>query len=970
MSRLTMLMESMECRRLLSLDALGPEVTLAGDAQAVPSAGNQEQAVIAAGEDQNGNPVSLAVWTDYRTAIHEPANLKQIYFDTELGRLTDIYAARIDGNGNVIDTTPIVVDQSEFYQGHPQVGWNGTHWLVSYMSERAGDRTRNDVRAVRIAADGTIVDTTPITIQQAPSTLDRFFPLSVGSNGDEFVLAYTSYAGSNTKEIRAVRIANDGTILNPGGQLLHSATTTWTPHADVEYLPTGNPGGQYLFAYQNGIVGYVQRLDAELNPLGAAMSISGGEAQNPQIASNGVDQWYVTAHEAINSYIPIYGRTVSPTGAFGAPVLIDDGGAASLGFDGTNYVVSFTDWVFGPGWQTHIRKVSPNGTLQPRESINGVAGEESSPQLVRVGSGVQAVYQQYGIEGQSLVSGRYIAGTMLFADGTKSAQAAVSLAAPRQSQIDLADNGNGFLAVWRDDSDLGFKVMAQRLDATGAAIDAEPVELGDVNPTRQLGPVRGHELPSVAFNGDVYLVTWALGNQIYARRVGLDGQPIDAAPFAVMPGNYPDVDALGETFLIAGSYEVVNHRRALYGARVSGAGTLLDPTPVQISIGQWNEDPSVAAVGNRWLVAWESNATHDNEASSIRAAFVNPDMTFSTLVAANAGDVPVIAYDGTGRALVAWRAGSEQTASDIMGRVFDTASGAAITGEFVISAAQETQSMPNVAFDGANFIVTWIDQRNYGFPQQDRDDVYAARVSADGVVLDPDGVAVANSDLPETAPTVGVSGAGPVFAYSRLVNAAPYGTMRLVTRATSDTIAPQVSGGSFAFQTGQWVELRFSEDVGASLSADDLSVLNLTTNQPLLPESMTYDPATWTARFNFDAPIADGNYRATLPAGSVNDPFGNALAADYTLEFAFLSADANRDGRVNLDDFNVLAANFGRTDTDFGRGDFNYDGRTNLDDFNILASRFGASLPAGATSVIGGADDRQDEMDDVSDLLA
>jgi hypothetical protein len=785
----------------------------------------------------------------------------------------------------------------------------------------------------------------PITIQQAPSQLDRYFPLSISSNGDEFVVAYTSYAGSNTKEIRAVRIANDGTILNPGGQLLHSATTTWTPHADLEYLPTGNPGGQYLFAYQNGIVGHVRRFDAQLNPLSSAVPISGGEAQSPQIASNGVDQWYVTAHEAINSYIPIYGRTVSPTGAFGAPVLIDDGGAATLGFDGTNYVVSFTDWNFTDGWQTHFRKVSPTGTLQPRESMNGQDGEEGSAQLARVGNSVQAIYQHYGIEGQSLVSGRYIAGIMLHADGTKSAEADVSLAAPRQSQIDLADNGNGFLAVWRDDSDLGFKVMAQRLDATGAAIDAEPVELGDVNPTQQLGPVRGHELPSVAFNGNVYLVTWALGNHIYARRVGLDGQPIDAAPFSVMPGNYPDVGALGDTFLIAGSYEVVNHRRALDGARVSGSGTVLDTTPVQISVGQWNEDPSVAGVGDRWLVSWESNATHDNEASLIRAAWVNGDMTFTPFLAGDGGDVPVIAYDGNGRALIAWRYPSEQTDSSIFGRVFDTVTGAAVTGEFVISAAHETQSMPNVAFDGTNFIVTWIDQRNYGYPQQDRDDVYAARVSREGVVLDPDGVAIANSDLPETAPTVGVSSAGPVFAYSKLVNAAPYGTMRLVTRSSSvDTVAPQVVSGTFAFQTEQSLAIRFSEDVGASVALEDLAVLNLTTSQSLSPVSMAYDAATWTATFAFDAPIADGNYRATLPAGSVQDASGNTLAADFNVQFFFLNGDANRDGRVNLDDFNVLAANFGQANRTFGQGDFNYDGTVNLADFNILAQRFGTAL--------------------------
>ena len=57
--------------------------------------------------------------------------------------------------------------------------------------------------------------------------------------------------------------------------------------------------------------------------------------------------------------------------------------------------------------------------------------------------------------------------------------------------------------------------------------------------------------------------------------------------------------------------------------------------------------------------------------------------------------------------------------------------------------------------------------------------------------------------------------------------------------------------------------------------------------------------------------------------------------------------DANFDGRVNLDDFNTLAANFGAS---AGAGwldaDFTFDGRVNLDDFNVLAANFGMTASA------------------------
>ena len=54
-----------------------------------------------------------------------------------------------------------------------------------------------------------------------------------------------------------------------------------------------------------------------------------------------------------------------------------------------------------------------------------------------------------------------------------------------------------------------------------------------------------------------------------------------------------------------------------------------------------------------------------------------------------------------------------------------------------------------------------------------------------------------------------------------------------------------------------------------------------------------------------------------------------------------MGGDANADGRVNLDDFNTLAANFGKSGRAWFEGDFTHDGIVNLNDFNVLASNFG-----------------------------
>jgi hypothetical protein len=53
---------------------------------------------------------------------------------------------------------------------------------------------------------------------------------------------------------------------------------------------------------------------------------------------------------------------------------------------------------------------------------------------------------------------------------------------------------------------------------------------------------------------------------------------------------------------------------------------------------------------------------------------------------------------------------------------------------------------------------------------------------------------------------------------------------------------------------------------------------------------------------------------------------------------------------VNLDDFNILTANFGGLNRDWSTGDFDRDGSVSLSDFNMLAANFGLGAgPAGPT---------------------
>ena len=174
------------------------------------------------------------------------------------------------------------------------------------------------------------------------------------------------------------------------------------------------------------------------------------------------------------------------------------------------------------------------------------------------------------------------------------------------------------------------------------------------------------------------------------------------------------------------------------------------------------------------------------------------------------------------------------------------------------------------------------------------------------------------------------------------------------TLLDADVVPPTLTRFEFAFETRQEIVAIFSEDVAASVGLGTITVTNLDTGQ-ILPPGDFFADVTGGPDFPTELrlrpvdPLPDGNYRATIPAGTVADAAGNVLATTATLDFFVLAGDFNRDRAVNLSDFTILANNFGQSGRTFSQGDANYDGVVNLSDFTILANRFGATLPPPAS---------------------
>ncbi|MCS7034958.1 MAG: hypothetical protein NZ561_13350 [Phycisphaerae bacterium] len=166
-------------------------------------------------------------------------------------------------------------------------------------------------------------------------------------------------------------------------------------------------------------------------------------------------------------------------------------------------------------------------------------------------------------------------------------------------------------------------------------------------------------------------------------------------------------------------------------------------------------------------------------------------------------------------------------------------------------------------------------------------------------------------------------------------------------------IDPCIVGFDFLFETQPLkLEVKFNDDVGDSLASTDLVIRRVANPPaPAIPQSQysveSFNRASNTAIFAFTngfIPV-DGNYTVTFSNTGITNRQNMQLAGDLVQDFFFLQGDANRDRRVDIADFAILAGRFNQPGT-FSQGNFNYSGNVDIADFSILANQFNKSLPA------------------------
>jgi hypothetical protein len=378
-----------------------------------------------------------------------------------------------------------------------------------------------------------------------------------------------------------------------------------------------------------------------------------------------------------------------------------------------------------------------------------------------------------------------------------------------------------------------------------------------------------------------------------------------------------------------------------------------------------------------FLIAWSGNGSGDSDgvfARRFNASGVAQGSEFraNTFTTGSQAGVSA-AMDADGDFVVTWSSNLQDGADfGVFAQRFD-AEGSFQGPEFRVNSATADRQIASVVASAANgdFAIIWgsrnQDGSGYG--------VYAQRYNSAGVRRGGEFRVNSFTTNDQRLPAVAMDSDGDFVAvWSSYEQDGSQGGI-FAQRFAAAPAAPAVEDSAFLFQTAPHrLQFTFNDNVSASLGTDDIVLENLTTSMtiPSSDLALSYDPGTNTATFSYTGNgggitgvLADADYRATLLAGGITNPAGVPLQSGVVFGFFFLNGDADHDRRANLNDFNIVAANFGQSPRNFSQGDFDYDTIVNLNDFNILASRFGAVLGPEARFAPVGTDGSWDLIDEI-----
>jgi len=633
------------------------------------------------------------------------ANFLVVWTDGRSGSC--IYAARVTPQGEVLEPTGIVISQGAGGRRFPAVDFDGANFFVVWADERSGDW---DIIGTRVTPQGEVLDTSGLVIVEG--SYDQYAP-AIAFDGTNFLVTWEAWHahGEHNWDICGARVTPQGTVLDSAGITISQAAD------DQYYTSVAFDGTNFLVAWGDERSGSSDIYGARVTPQGSVLDSAG-----------------IAVTRAAN-----------------------DQGYPAVVFDGANFLVAWCDYRGGSQSDIYGARVTPQGTVLDSAglAISRAACDQDFPALAFDGENSIVVWRDYRD-----ATDRNVYGARVTPQGTvlDSAGLVISQAAPNQHFPAAGFDGANFLLAWQDDRGGDWDICGARVMPQGEVLDSADIAVSQA--------VHSQYSPVTGFDGADYLVVWEDSRSdaqcdIYGARVTPQGEVLDPAGFVISQApryqNSPALAFDGANFLAVWQ-DYRGGEWKVYGSRVTPQGTVLDPTGITISQAAYDQfAASVGFDGANFLVAWldlRSGSESDIYGARVTPAGVVLDPSGIPIsTAADWQETPSIAFDGA-NFLVVWEDYRNGSDYDIYGARVTPQGTVLDTGGFVISDAADMQGAPALGFDGANFLVVWKDRRS-----GNADDIYGARVTPAGVVLDSSGIPISMGSGERDNPSLGFDGA-------------------------------------------------------------------------------------------------------------------------------------------------------------------------------------------------------------------